>query len=67
MSLPERMSFGIFLAPFHWVEENPTLGLERDLELLQWLDKLTFDNKDFDFKEFENEDNKIEKLDFRKE
>ena len=43
MSLPERMSFGIFLAPFHWVEENPTLGLERDLELLQWLDKLTFD------------------------
>ena len=43
MSLPERMNFGIFLAPFHWVEENPTLALERDLELLQWLDYLTFD------------------------
>ena len=43
MALPERMKFGIFLAPFHWVEENPTLALERDLELLQWLDYLTFD------------------------
>ncbi len=43
MALPERMNFGVFLAPFHWVEENPTLALERDLELLQWLDYLTFD------------------------
>ena len=43
MTLPERMKFGIFLAPFHWLGENPTLGLERDLELLQWLDYLGFD------------------------
>ena len=43
MALPERMKFGIFLAPFHEVEENPTLSLERDLELLQWLDYLGFD------------------------
>ena len=43
MALPERMKFGIFLAPFHWSGENPTLALERDLELLQWLDYLGYD------------------------
>ena len=43
MTLPDRMKFGIFLAPFHVLGENPTLGLERDLELLQWLDYLDFD------------------------
>ena len=43
MAFPARMKFGIFLAPFHWLGENPTLGLERDFELLQWLDYLGFD------------------------
>ena len=43
MTLPARMKFGIFLAPFHWLGENPTLALERDIELLQWLDYLGFD------------------------
>ena len=43
MPLPQRMKFGIFLAPFHWLGENPTLGLERDLETLQWLDHLGYD------------------------
>ena len=43
MALPERMKFGIFLAPFHWPEENPTLALERDMELLQLLDHLGYD------------------------
>ena len=43
MTFPARMKFGIFLAPFHGLGENPTLGLERDLELLQWLDYLDFD------------------------
>ena len=43
MALPARMKFGIFMAPFHWSGENPTLALERDLELLQWLDDLGFD------------------------
>jgi limonene 1,2-monooxygenase len=33
---------GIFLAPFHPLEENPTLCLERDLELVQLLDRLGF-------------------------
>ena len=43
MALPERMKFGIFMAPFHRVPENPTLALERDLELVQWLDTLGYD------------------------
>ena len=43
MALPERMKFGIFMAPFHWKGENPTLSLERDLETIQWLDYLGFD------------------------
>ena len=30
--------FGIFLAPFHQLGDNPTLALERDLELIEWLD-----------------------------
>ena len=43
MSLPDRMTFGIFMAPFHRFGENPTLGIERDLELIQWLDTLGYD------------------------
>ena len=43
MAAPKRMKFGVFMAPFHRVGENPTLALERDLELLQWLDTLGFD------------------------
>ncbi|HEY7493735.1 MAG TPA: LLM class flavin-dependent oxidoreductase [Candidatus Tectomicrobia bacterium] len=43
MSLPERMKFGIFMGPFHRVGENPTLAIDRDLELVQWLDYLGFD------------------------
>ena len=39
----QRMKFGTFLAPFHRLGENPTVGLERDLELLQHLDRLDFD------------------------
>ena len=37
------MKFGIFLAPFHRVGENPTLALDRDMELIQWLDHLGYD------------------------
>ena len=43
MSLANSMKFGIFMGPFHRVGENPTLALERDLELIQWLDTLGFD------------------------
>ena len=43
MTVNGRMKFGVFMAPFHRVNENPTLALDRDLELLQWLDTLGFD------------------------
>jgi limonene 1,2-monooxygenase len=34
---------GIFMAPFHALEQSPTLALQRDLELIEWLDRLGFD------------------------
>jgi len=37
------LRFGIFLAPFHPTGQNPTLALDRDLELVQRLDELGFD------------------------
>ena len=39
----DQLQFGIFLAPFHPVGQNPTLALERDLQLLEHLDTLGFD------------------------
>jgi limonene 1,2-monooxygenase len=36
------MRFGMFMAPFHWPGENPTLALERDLDLAVLLDRLGF-------------------------
>ncbi len=38
-----HVKFGIFLAPFHPVGQNPTLALERDLQLIEHLDALGFD------------------------
>jgi limonene 1,2-monooxygenase len=37
------LTFGAFIAPFHPVGQNPTLALERDLELVVRLDQLGFD------------------------
>jgi limonene 1,2-monooxygenase len=37
------MKFGIFMAPFHRVGENPALAFERDLQLIEWLDELGYD------------------------
>ncbi|MDB5383940.1 MAG: Luciferase-like, subgroup, partial [Rhodospirillales bacterium] len=37
------LRFGIFLAPFHRVGDNPTLAFQRDLEIVTHLDKLGFD------------------------
>jgi limonene 1,2-monooxygenase len=37
------MRFGVFMAPYHEPGENPTLALERDLELIVRLDELGFD------------------------
>ncbi len=33
---------GVFLPPFHPMDENPTQCLERDLDLMVWLDRLGF-------------------------
>ena len=41
--LRPRLRFGAFMAPFHPVAENPTRSLERDRELVQWMDELGFD------------------------
>ena len=37
------MKFGIFLAPFHKLGENPTLAMNRDMELIEWMDHLGYD------------------------
>ena len=39
----QRLRFGIFLAPFHRPGINPTLALQSDLELIQWLDRCGYD------------------------
>ena len=41
MTIPLR--HGIFLPPFHGRTENPTLALERDVQLCEWIDQLGFD------------------------
>jgi len=38
-----HMRFGIFLAPFHPNNENPTLAIDRDMALVQHLDTLDYD------------------------
>jgi limonene 1,2-monooxygenase len=37
------LTFGIFLAPFHRLGENPTLSMARDFELIELLDDLCYD------------------------
>src|SRR5689334_12028451 len=41
--MTDRLRFGIFMAPFHQAGENPTLALERDLDLIAHLDRLGWD------------------------
>jgi len=38
-----RLRFGTFMAPFHPPEHSPTLSLEADLQLLEHMDTLGFD------------------------
>lgn len=37
------LKFAIFLAPFHRLGDNPTLAMAHDLELIEWLDYLGYD------------------------
>jgi len=41
--MTDRLRFGIFMAPFHPAGENPTLAIERDLQLIDHLDRLGWD------------------------
>lgn len=36
-------NFGVFIAPFHSVDDNPTLTLRRDLDIVELCDKLGYD------------------------
>jgi limonene 1,2-monooxygenase len=38
-----KLRNGIFLAPFHPVDEDPTLAIQRDMELIEHLDRLGYD------------------------
>jgi limonene 1,2-monooxygenase len=38
-----KLRNGIFLAPFHPVEEDPTLCIQRDMELIEYLDRLGYE------------------------
>ena len=38
-----RMRFGTFMAPFHSPDHNPTISLEQDLDLIEHMDTLGFD------------------------
>jgi limonene 1,2-monooxygenase len=40
---PFKLRTGIFLAPFHPIDEDPTEALHRDLELIGFLDRLGYD------------------------
>jgi hypothetical protein len=40
---PNRLRAGIFLAPFHPVDEDPTLAIRRDIDLIEHLDRIGFD------------------------
>jgi len=40
---PIRKRFGIFLAPFHPTYEHASRALERDFELVEWLDRLGYE------------------------
>jgi limonene 1,2-monooxygenase len=42
--MTDRMRFGVFHAPYHLpMGQNPTLALQRDIEFVQHLDRLGFD------------------------
>ena len=43
MIASERLRSGIFIPPHHPNDEDPTLAIQRDFELVEWLDRLGYD------------------------
>ncbi len=43
MNTRQPLRSGIFLAPFHPVNEDPTLAIRRDIQLVEWLDELGYE------------------------
>lgn len=43
MDRPGHLRFSCFMSPYHDPRENPTLALQRDVELVQHLDRLGFE------------------------
>lgn len=41
--MTNQLRFGIFLAPFHAMNEDPTLAMDRDMALLEHLDNLSYE------------------------
>lgn len=41
--MEQPLRFGTFIGPLHDPAHNPTLAIRRDLELIQWLDQLGYD------------------------
>ncbi len=39
----QRMRFGAFIAPFHQLDENPSVALQQDLKLVQLMDELGYE------------------------
>lgn len=38
----DNLRFGIFLAPFHALDEDPTMAMDRDMELIEHLDHIGY-------------------------
>lgn len=36
------LQHGLFIAPYHDVDESPTIALRRDIEIVEWVEKLGF-------------------------
>ncbi len=43
MNARQPLRSGIFLAPFHPLNEDPTLAIRRDIQLVEWLDELGYE------------------------
>lgn len=41
--MSQHLRFGIFLAPFHEMNEDPTLAMDRDMALLEHLDQMSYE------------------------